>query len=145
MHASDQTIRIGQMEIRYLFEGKKTGGGMGVFELTVPPGARVPPPHSHADVDEYLRVLEGRLRHVIDGQTRDLAPGEGTFTLRGSVHHFSNPFDQTARALVVLTPDIDPGFFREVADLVNAGGPADPSKLVPIMARYGLTPAKAAA
>jgi hypothetical protein len=39
-------IKVGQIEIRYLIDGTATGAGSGVFEMTVPPGARVPPPDS---------------------------------------------------------------------------------------------------
>ena len=45
-------VRIGALEIRYLLDGTVTGSSMGMFELVVPPGARVPPPHSHANNEE---------------------------------------------------------------------------------------------
>ena len=38
---------------------------------------------------------------------RDLSPGEWMHGPRGSVHAFSNPRRETARALIVLTPDLD--------------------------------------
>jgi hypothetical protein len=97
---SSDPIRAGQLEIRYLVDGSASGG-LGVFELTVPPGSNVPPAHSHRD-------------------------NEGT---------------QTARALVVLTPDIGAQYFRDVAAVVNAGGPPDRAKLMEVMSRYGLKPA----
>jgi hypothetical protein len=62
-------------------------------------------------------------------------------TPRGTVHGFSNPFESTARALIVLSPDIGEQYFREVAAVVNAGGPPDKAALVSVMARYGLVPA----
>ena len=43
---SSDVIKVGHLEIRYLLDGTATQG-LGVFELTVPPGANVPPPHSH--------------------------------------------------------------------------------------------------
>jgi hypothetical protein len=60
------------------------------------------------------------------------------FTPRGSVHHFSNPHNGRARALIVLAPDIGPQYFRDVAAIVNAGGPPDPAKLIAVMSKYGL-------
>jgi len=44
--ATRESIHVGQLRIQYLIDGTATGG-MGVFELTVPPNAQVPPPHSH--------------------------------------------------------------------------------------------------
>ena len=121
-----------------------SGTGSGMFELTVPPGARVPPAHSHTDNEEILYVLEGTLRYSVDGEVRDLKPGERMYTARGSVHGFSNPHDATARALIVLTPDIGAQYFRDVAEVVSAPGGPDPAKMVEVMTRYGLVLAKPA-
>ncbi|MDE3041142.1 MAG: cupin domain-containing protein [Nitrospirota bacterium] len=138
---SNETIDVGKLRIKYLIDGTPTGG-MGVFELTVPPGSNVPPPHSHTLNEECVYGLEGVLRYSVDGVVRDLTAGEWMFTPRGSVHQFSNPHDVTARALIVLTPDIGPQYFRDVAAVINAGGPPDVAKLVAIMSRYGLVLAK---
>lgn len=138
--AAGEPINVGQLCIQYLIDGTATGG-MGVFELTVSPNSQVPPPHSHTRSEECVYVLEGVLRYSVDGIVRDLKPGEWMFTPRGSVHHFSNPHNGTARALIVLTPDIGAQYFRDVATIVNAGGPPDREKLIGVMSRYGLVPA----
>lgn len=131
-------VRIGQLEIRYLLDGTISGAGSGMFELTVPPGARVPPAHSHTGNEEILYVLEGTLRYSVDCEVRDLKPGERMYTPRGSVHAFSNPHDATARALIVLTPDIGVQYFRDVAEVVGAPGGPNPAKMAEVMGRYGL-------
>jgi len=128
------------MEIRYLVDGAQKGA-LGLFEMKVPAGAHVPPPHSHTNNEECIYVLEGVLRYTVDGETRDLKPGEWMSTPRGSVHHFSNPGSETARTLVMMTPDIGEQYFLDVAALVGAGGPPDRPKLMAVMARYGLVPA----
>ena len=137
-------IKAGQLEIRYLMDGTLTGAGSGMFELTVPAGARVPPAHSHRDNEEIVYVLEGTLRYSVDGETRDLAAGERMYTPRGSVHAFSNPHGKTARALIILTPDIGAQYFRDVAEVVNAAGSPNPAKMVEVMTRYGLVLARPA-
>ena len=133
----DDTIAIGKLVVRYLRDGAKDGQ-MGAFELLVPPGANVPPPHSHTLNEEYFYVLEGRLRYSVNQETRDLSPGESMSTPKGAVHGFSNPFDKDARALIVMSPDIGAQYFRDVAAVVNAGGPPDKAKLIAVMDRYGL-------
>jgi len=138
--APSQPIKVGQLEIRYLIDGTAQGG-MGVFELTVPSGSNVPPPHSHTFNEECVYVVAGTLRYSVDGETRDLGPGDWMHTPRGSVHGFSNPHSEPARALIVLTPDIGAQYFRDVADVVNAGGPPDRTRLLAVMAHYGLVPA----
>lgn len=132
-----KTFKVGQLEIRYLVEGAQ-GGGLGMFELTIPPGSIVPPPHSHTHNEECVYVLEGTLRYRVDDETRDLRPGEWMSTPRGSVHHFLNRSSETVRALVVLTPDIGEQYFHDVAAVANAGGPPDRARLMEVMTRYGL-------
>jgi quercetin dioxygenase-like cupin family protein len=131
-------VKIGALEIRYLLDGTLSGAGLGVFELIVPPGARVPPAHSHANNEEVAYVLEGTLRYSVDDETRDLKPGERMYTPRGSVHAFSNPHAETARALIVLTPDIGVQYFRDVAEVVSAPGGPDPARFADVLRRYGL-------
>lgn len=133
-------IKAGQLEIRYLIDGAAQGG-LGVFELTVPAGSNVPPPHSHTFNEECVYVLAGTLRYTVDGEARDLHAGDWMHTPKGSVHGFSNPHAATARALIVLTPDIGAQYFRDVADIVNAGGSPDRTRLLAVMAHYGLVPA----
>jgi quercetin dioxygenase-like cupin family protein len=131
-------VKIGQLEIRYLMDGTVTGAGAGMFELTVPPGARVPPAHSHRNNEEIVYVLDGTLRYTVDDEVRDLGPGERMYTPRGSVHAFSNPHDQQARALIILTPDIGAQYFRDIAEVASAPGGPDPARMAEVMTRYGL-------
>jgi quercetin dioxygenase-like cupin family protein len=140
--AAPELIRVGQLEIRYL---QQAGNGceMGCFELRVPPGSNVPPPHSHAANEEFLYVLEGTLRYTVGSETRDLGPGDAMATPPGVVHGFSNPHALVARALVINTPDIGPQYFREVGSVINAGGPPDKARLLATMQRFGLVPAPA--
>jgi quercetin dioxygenase-like cupin family protein len=135
-----QSIKVGLLEINYLVDGAEEGG-LGVFELTVPAGANVPPPHSHTDNEECVYVLSGVLRYAVDQEIRDLGPGEWMSTPRGAVHQFSNPGTEAARALVMMTPDIGAQYFRDVAAVAAAGGPPDRAKLMQVMKRYGLVPA----
>ena len=142
--APSEIIRIGQLEIRYLQEGG-AAPEMSCFEMRVPPGANVPPPHSHADHEELVYVLDGTLRYTVGGETRDLKPGDAMGTPKGVPHAFSNPHAATARVLVMNSPGIDPQYFREVAALASAGGPPDRARLAGVMQRYGLTPVVGAA
>jgi len=138
--AEAELIAVGQIQIRYLRDGageRQTGA----FEMIVPPQSNVPPPHSHAHNEEYLYVLEGKMRYSVNAEVKDLNTGESAFTPKGAVHGFSNPFSEPARALVVLSPDIGAQYFRDVAAVLGAGGPPDRAKLVQVMERYGLKPA----
>jgi quercetin dioxygenase-like cupin family protein len=136
---NDTEIHVGQLIIRYLIDGSSTGSA-GIFELTVPPGSNVPPPHSHTNNEEIIYVLQGVVRYTVGDETRDLGPGETMHTPKGVVHAFANPFEGQSRALVVNSPDIGAQFFRDVAAVLSAGGPPDKAALAQVMGRYGLMP-----
>src|SRR5690606_37082637 len=138
--STDTTVRIGAIEVRYLMDGTRTGES-GLFEMRLPSQATVPPAHSHPDAEEMLFVLEGTLRHTIDGVVRDLGPGDTAFTPRGGVQGFSNPFGETVRTLTVVTPDIGVQYLRALAQVVNAGSAPERASLVEIVTRKGLEPA----
>jgi len=133
-------IKVGQLGINYIVDGSATGS-LGMFELTVPSGSNVPPPHSHSNNEECVYVLAGSLRYSVGTETRDLTAGQSMSTPKGVVHAFSNPFVETARALIVLSPDIGAQYFRDVAAVASAGGPPDKVALLSVMTRYGLVPA----
>ena len=136
---SDSVLKVGQLGIRYIIDGSESGT-MGIFELTVPPGSNVPPPHSHSNNEEIVHVLEGTLRYTVGKETRDLVAGESMHTPRGAVHAFSNHGNSAARALIVMSPDVGAQYFKDVAAVVGSGGPPDKAALVSVMARYGLVP-----
>lgn len=73
----------------------------GVEELDVEavyePGAGQPPAHLHPAQDEHFRVLEGRMRVVVDARERELAVGDELAIRRGSVHQMWNPAEERAR------------------------------------------------
>ena len=132
-------ISIGSLSMQFIVDGRDTGGHMAMAEMVVQPRAKVPPAHRHADVDETLHVLEGSLTYRVEDEVHVLKVGDHCFSPRGSVHHFSNPGEVTARALVVFSPaNIGPEYFRDVAGVLGAGGPPDVTQLKAVMARHGI-------
>jgi len=138
----NEVIRLGQIEVKFLLEATDTCGGLAVFEFTVPAGARVPVAHSHAHYDETIYGVEGVITFTVEGKTVPIGSGESCFIRRGAVHGFNNLHSGSAKALAVVTPAmIGADFFREMAAVVNAGGPPDVAKMKEIMLRHGLVPA----
>ena len=137
-----ETIKAGQITIDFLMEAADTNGSAAIFEFTVPAGARVPIPHYHENFDETIYGLAGVMTFTVDGKPINIAPGETCFIPRGAVHGFDNLKQEEARALAVITPALlGPIYFKEVAEIVNAGGPPDIEKLKKVMAKHGLIPA----
>ena len=142
MEADNGLVRIGSLELRFLVDETQSSGRLVMFEMTVPPSARVPAPHYHREVDEAVYVLEGVLTMSLDGHKHELRHGESLFVPRGSVHGFENLAGETARSLAVLTPgSIGRRYFEEVAAAVNVPGKPDLAAVKEIMLRHGLVPA----
>jgi len=136
-----ETIKAGQILIDFLLEAADTNGSAAMFEFTVPVGAKVPIPHYHEHYDETIYGLEGTITFTVDGEAIDIQPGETCFIPRGAVHGFDNLKQVDAKALAVITPALLGSiFFKEVAEIVNAGGPPDLQKLRLIMTKHGLVP-----
>ena len=137
----NETIRVGQITIDFLSEAADTNGSAALFEFTVPAGAKVPIPHYHEHFDETIYGLAGIMTFTVEGKAIDIAPGETCFIPRGAVHGFNNLKQEDAKALAVITPALlGPIFFKEVAEIVNAGGPPDLEKLKLVMMKHGLVP-----
>jgi quercetin dioxygenase-like cupin family protein len=136
------TLRIGELELRFLADDRSSVDSLVMFEFAAPPRARVPTPHYHRDVDEAVYGLAGVLTVTLDGRTHELKAGECIVIPRGQTHQHENRGDVLARALVVMSPGtISRRYFEEMAAVVNAGGPPDPNVVQGIMRRYGLIPA----
>jgi len=128
-------VKIGDLELHFRINEP----GATVFEFLVPPNARVPAPHHHAEADELLFGLEGVLTVTVAGQKTELHPGQAIFIPRGVVHHHENHHDGLARALTSITPGtISRAYFEELAEVVNGPGKPEPSRVAEIMARHGL-------
>ena len=138
----NETIRCGEVSIDFLVEAADTNGSAAMFEFTVPAGAKVPVPHYHEHYDETIYGLEGVITFTVEGKAIDIAPGETCFIPRGAVHGFNNLKQEDSKTLAVITPALlGPNYFKEIAEILNAGGPPDVEKLKLVMAKHGLIPA----
>lgn len=136
-----ETIKVGQIIIDFLLEAADTNGSAAMFEFTVPVGTKVPIPHYHESYDETIYGLSGVITFTVEGNPIDIGPGEACFIPRGAVHGFDNLTQKDAKALTVITPALLGSiFFKEVAAILNAGGPPDLEKLKLTMAKHGLIP-----
>lgn len=143
INPSEETIRLGPLVVRFLITGENSSGSIAAFELMVPAAQRLAAPaHSHDHYEETIYGIEGISTWTVDGKQIDVAPGDGLCIPRGAVHRFDNHGTQDVKALCVITPAaIGPEYFRESAEVINAGGPPNRAKLAEIMRRHGLTPA----
>jgi quercetin dioxygenase-like cupin family protein len=136
-----ELIQVGQIGVKFLLESADTNGAVAMFEFTVPAGAKVPVPHYHKQYDETIYGVEGVVTFTVEGKPVDVGPGETCFIPRGAVHGFNNLKPTAVKALAVITPALlGAAFFREMAAIINPGGPPDVEKLKAVLLKHGLVP-----
>ena len=136
-----EVIRIGPLTLRFLRDKHGTGGGLDLFEMTVPAEGEMPVAHYHRDWDETVYGLTGTVTFTVAGRPQAIGPGETLFIPRGAVHGFDNRSGAEAICVCILTPGVlGPEYFREIAALVT-DGPPDEALVREVMLRHGLVPA----
>ncbi len=127
-------------EMAFKAVAAQTGGDFSLMERTVPPGARMPPPHRHVNCSEAFFVLAGTITFRLD--EAELSGGAGDFLLvpRGAGHTFGNTGTEPARLLVLHAPAMD-AYFEELHRLWAAGEPPPRKAERELMSRYGMEPA----
>lgn len=66
------------------------------------------PAHHHADHDELVMILEGKGTFTIEGQNREVAPGDILIIPRGAVHSYVHQGDGVTQVVSVFSPKFDP-------------------------------------
>ena len=147
VNASEETIKVGPIGIRFLLTGNDSNGSASVFEFCVPAGQKLAAPaHMNDAYEEVLYGIEGVLTWTVDGTPIDVGPGEALCIPRGAVHRFDNLGSEDVKQLAFITPAImGPAYFREAAEVIGAaaGGPPDRARMTDIFRRHGMTMAEA--
>lgn len=91
-------------EIVVLRSAADTGGQVLDWELRLAPGGRVPSSHAHPEQQETFTVLEGTMRFRVGWRRFIAVPGQRVLVPPGTVHHFANAGQATARVAVESRP-----------------------------------------
>ena len=68
------------------------------------PGGKPPPPHFHPAQDEHFQILDGTLTTRVDGEERELGPGDTLDIRRGTKHQMWNRGTEPVRAVWQTKP-----------------------------------------
>lgn len=142
--SANASVQLGPLGIRFIVDAEDSNDTHTVIEVTVPPGSRMPVPHSHDAFEETFLGMQGRVIVVIDADEYSLGPGNAVCVKRGQVHGFRNDTDSTVRFVGIAAPGVfgRPYFEEMAAAFASFGeGPPDRALLGQIMRRHGLTPA----
>jgi quercetin dioxygenase-like cupin family protein len=131
-----RAVEVGGVGVVFKLWGQDTGGALSVVEHPFEVGALVPP-HVHTREDEYSIVTEGEIGFR-SGDREVVLPAGGYITKpRGELHAMWNAGTVPARMIEIISPAGLEHFFREVADLAEAGPPPF-DQIAALAAGYGL-------
>ncbi len=143
VNPSEETIKIGRVEVRFLLTGDDSDGSLSVFEVRVPAGHKLAAPaHKNDAYEEVLYGIEGVLTWTVNDTPIHVGPGQALCIPRGAVHRFDNLGTEDVKQLCVIAPAImGPAYFREAAEVIAraGGGPADRVKMTDVFRRHGMT------
>jgi mannose-6-phosphate isomerase-like protein (cupin superfamily) len=85
--------------------------------IDIPAGVRVDP-HRHIECEEVYYINAGTGLMYLDGETRQLVPGDTVVILPGEVHSIKNESQENLEMIVTCVPPWNPEdqVFVEVAD-----------------------------
>ena len=112
-----------------------TDGTFSLTELTLAPRFPGPVPHRHREHVDSFYVLDGTLTLRLGKETVEARPGSYAVVVPGVTHTFSNPSDETVRALNVMAPGGFEQYLKEAA-AATGQGPPDPAVMTEIASRY---------
>lgn len=125
--------------MRFKATASDTEGRFSLMERTLPPGARMPPPHRHPGNDEAYFVLQGKVEFHVAGEVFEGTSGTFVLVTAGEVHTFGNTSTERARLLVLHSPGLDE-YFRELEILWSSIDPPDHEAQSALMRRHGMEP-----
>lgn len=116
---------------RILMSGQDTNGAYATIDMLIPPGGG-PGPHAHADIEEFLFVVEGELVFRSETQTYTAKKGALVAIHRGgAIHSFKNESGKVARAQCTVVPAGLEEFFEEIGKSVQPGTFLPPPEMTP--------------
>ena len=139
---SEEVFKYVGLEIRFLLTSSDSNGAMSVFEFSVPPNFKIPgPAHSNDGYEEMIYGVEGILTWTVNDTNVEVGPGQALCIPRCATHRWENNGTVPAKQLTVISPGVmGPEYFREVRQLLSAGGPPNPAAIAETMRRHGMIP-----
>jgi mannose-6-phosphate isomerase-like protein (cupin superfamily) len=137
-------IELPGWSLRIKVSASDTAGRLTLLEGVMAPGHAGPLEHLHMAHEEAFFILRGSVRFRIGNEYRSVGPGETAFAPRGLPHGFSNPGDDPARYLALLSPSGYETYFARLAALIgDHETPPDRAALIRLMAEHGTFPVDA--
>jgi mannose-6-phosphate isomerase-like protein (cupin superfamily) len=115
-------------------------GALAFYEYVSEPGVIGPPQHVHHAHDETFYIVDGSFEFTIGDRHIPMPHGAFLSVPRGTPHTFRNAGDRPGHIVGTLNPSRFAGYFRELANIIDAtGGPPNHDAWVELYRRYDTT------
>ena len=118
--------------------GAETDGRLLVFDLFLPPGARVPAQHAHPIQTERFTMQAGRMRFVLGWRSILAVPGDTVLVPPGTAHWFENAGSDTVCVRVEVRPALRTEELLEASAALATTGRFFGTRLPPLSDLAGL-------
>jgi mannose-6-phosphate isomerase-like protein (cupin superfamily) len=139
------TLNVLGMQTAVKLTHEQTYGQFSCIEVSLVPRQMGPPPHVHYELDEIMRVLEGRVSVLEGDKVVEVEAGGWHFRPRGVVHTFWNGHDEPAKFIDMYPSSQDfVHYLEELSQLgvdmhnegVNPFAPENIARFKALDARY---------
>jgi mannose-6-phosphate isomerase-like protein (cupin superfamily) len=118
--------------ITFLQTAEETNGEYALLDLHVKPHGFVAAPHVHPRLQETFEIREGTFTFVIDGENREVRPGEGATVPAGAPHAWWNSgHEEEGVAVVEFRPALKAEEFFETFFGLAKDGKVSPKTGLP--------------
>lgn len=85
---------------------------MSVCMVRLLAGETVTPPHSHPNGEEFIFILEGTGRVMVDKEVSPLEAGDGVLFPQNSIHALQNNGTEELKVICFFSPPADPSVYE---------------------------------
>jgi mannose-6-phosphate isomerase-like protein (cupin superfamily) len=117
--------------ITFLKTSEETNGEYALLDLRVKPHGFVAAPHVHPRLQETFEIREGTFTFVIDGEKREVRPGEGATVPRGTPHAWWNSGEEEGVTVLEFRPALKAEEFFETFFGLAKDGKVSPKTGLP--------------
>jgi mannose-6-phosphate isomerase-like protein (cupin superfamily) len=115
----------------FLKTAQDTDGEYSRYEVRVRPHGFVAAPHVHPRVEETFEIRSGAFTFVVDGEKREVGPGEGATVPEGTPHAWWNTGEEEGLAMVEFRPALNADEFFETFFGLAQDGKVSPKTGLP--------------
>lgn len=140
-HGTGKHVIIGGVTVEYLLTSSQTNDVIGIYRVTIAPGAPGAGLHYHQRMIETFDIQEGILSMMLDRQVIEVRPGDFVLVRPNTLHAFANHTKVPVVFTLTFTPALArEGFFEGLAELSTTGRLIDKDAMLTLMAKYDQIP-----